>query len=111
MATRDGGSKSLTETLRELWQLLQDYAKQETIDPLKRLGRFVGFGVPAALCAAIGVVLLLVAVLRVLQRETYPHLAGNLSWIPYLVTMAIAGTCAGIGGLLILRKKGTGAPR
>jgi hypothetical protein len=111
VAARNGGSKSLTETLRELWQLLQDYAKQETIDPLKRLGRFVGFGVPAALCIAIGTVLALLAVLRVLQRETYPHLAGNLSWIPYLVTLGIAGLCAGIGGLLIIRKKGTGTSR
>lgn len=111
VAARTAGSKSLTETLRELWQLLQDYAKQETVDPLKRLGRFVGFGVPAALCAAVGAVLLLLAVLRVLQRETYPHLAGNLSWIPYLVTLAIAGFCAGVGGLLILRKKGRGTSR
>lgn len=96
--------KSVADVAKELWELLVDYGKQETVDPLKRLGRFVAFGVPAMLCLGIGMILLLVGVLRVLQNETDGHLSGHLSWIPYVITLAVAGLLAGLAGLAITRK-------
>ena len=36
--------KGTGEVIGDLWQLVRDYAKQETIDPLKSIGRFLGFG-------------------------------------------------------------------
>lgn len=96
--------KNVADVAKELWELLVDYGKQETVDPLKRLGRFVAFGVPAMLCLGIGMILLLVAVLRVLQNETNGHLSGHLSWIPYVITLAVAGLLAGLAGLAITRK-------
>jgi predicted cobalt transporter CbtA len=78
-------------------QVVLDYVKQETLEPVKGLGRFLIFGVSGSLLLAVGVVLLLVGVLRVLQTETGTALTGNLSWVPYgcvaalgLVVMALA---------------------
>jgi uncharacterized membrane protein YphA (DoxX/SURF4 family) len=70
-------------------QLVIDYFKQETLDPLRGLGRFMVFGITGSLAIATGVVLLLVAVLRVLQTETAAF-HGNLSWIPYVIVIALA---------------------
>lgn len=79
----------MSDHAQELWTLVKDYAQQETIDPLKHLGRFVGFGLAAALLAGVGITLLLVGVVRVLQEETYPHLTGSLTWVPYVVALAV----------------------
>lgn len=66
------------------------YFKQETIVPLKALGRFVGFGVAGSVLLANGTVLLVLGGLRALQTETGDTFAGNLSWAPYLITV-VAG--------------------
>ncbi len=85
--------KSTGEVLRELWELVKDYGKQETIDPLKSIGRFVGFGAPGSLLLALGVLLLSLGALRGLQIRTGPigrHLTGSLNWVPYAVTLVVA---------------------
>jgi choline-glycine betaine transporter len=91
---------SLQENVTELWALVVAYAKQETLDPIKALGRFVAFGVAGAVCLSLGVVLLALGGLRAIQSETFPHLAGNLSWIPYL---AIVAACAAVLVLAVSR--------
>lgn len=77
--------------MTELWELIKRYALQETIDPLKKIGRFVAFGLGAAILGSIGVVLLLLALLRALQSDdiTGSTFTGNLSWIPYLIVLAV----------------------
>lgn len=89
-------SPTFAETIRSLWQLLVDYARQETLGPLKGLGRTIGFGVGGAVLVSIGVVLLALAGLRVLQSETGTALTGNLSWIPYLIVVAGLGAVAAL---------------
>jgi hypothetical protein len=72
-------------------QLIVDYVKQETLQPLKGLGRFVLFGIVGSVALAIGLVVLAIAFLRVLQGETGSTFAGNWSWAPYLIcTVALA---------------------
>jgi hypothetical protein len=83
-AKADGG-----DSRREALSLVVSYAKQETLEPLKSLLRFVLFGTLGSFAIALGTVLLLVAVLRVLQTETGAF-HGNLSWLPYVIVCAVA---------------------
>lgn len=79
--------KNLPGHIRELKDLTLQYAKQETLDPLKSLGRFIGFGTAGAFCLGIGFILLALAGLRALQTETGEHFTGHLTWVPYLITL------------------------
>jgi hypothetical protein len=94
LAEADGtkrSGESLPANVAELWELIVAYAKQETLDPIKALGRFVAYGVAGAVCLSLGSVLLALGALRAIQTETRHHLAGNLSWIPYLAVVAASG--------------------
>ena len=83
-------SKSIPEVATELWALTKDYARQETVEPLKGVGRYLGYGTVGALLLGLGVVLLMLAGLRALQTETGDALDGNLSWAPYLIVLVVA---------------------
>ena len=74
---------------RDAISLVVAYLKQETLDPLKQLGRFVLYGTVGSLAISVGVVLLLIAALRVLQTETGAF-HGNLSWLPYVIVSVLA---------------------
>jgi len=81
--------KSIPQVLTELWEMLVSYAKQETVEPLKGLGRFVAFGLGAALAGGIGIILLTLAGLRALQTHNDDHLSGNWNWVPYLAALVL----------------------
>ncbi len=107
-ARHDDSPKSIPQVATELWELSTAYAKQETIDPLKGLGRFLGFGVGGAILFGVGSILLLLAGLRALQTETDTTFTGNLSWIPYLIVMAAALALSGLVVWRIVKRKGPG---
>ena len=90
MAREDGrsGRGGALSAGGDFFQLVLDYAKQETLGPVKSLGRFVAYGVAGSMAITLGAVLLLLAVLRALQTETGSTFTGNLSWLPYLITVA-----------------------
>jgi hypothetical protein len=88
-------SKSVPEVATELWSLTKDYARQETVEPLKGVGRYVAFGLGGALLGGFGVAMLLLALLRALQTQT-DAFDGNLSWAPYLIVLAVGGVLIGI---------------
>ena len=44
-------------------------------------------GILAAFCVAIGLLLILIGILRLLQTETGTALTGNWSWVPYAVVV------------------------
>lgn len=81
-------SASLPTQVVELKDLVVAYAKQETVDPLKRLGRFLAAGIAGAVLLSIGLVLLSMSLLRALQEETGSSFTGKLTWVPYLLTVA-----------------------
>ena len=93
-------SGSLPANVTELIDLVVAYAKQETVDPIKELGRWVAYGITGAASLSLGVLLLALGGLRAIQFETYPHLSGNLSWIPYLFVVIV---CAVIVILALTR--------
>jgi hypothetical protein len=80
----------LSTTGRELYDLLVSYTKQETTEPLKGLGRYIGYGAFGSVFVALGSTLVVIAVLRVLQTETGTTFTGNWSWAPYLLTLLVA---------------------
>ncbi len=53
----------------EVIEYVKTYAKQETVDPLKRAGRYVGFGAAGGLLTGLGVALLVLGLLRLVQSE------------------------------------------
>jgi mannose/fructose/N-acetylgalactosamine-specific phosphotransferase system component IID len=77
-------------------QLTIDYLKQETLGPLKGLGRFLAWGLAGSIAIAIGLLLLLIGVLRLLQDETGTSLTGNWSWVPYFVVSVLGLVVVGV---------------
>ncbi len=86
----DEEPKSIPAVLADLWDLLKTYAKQEAVDPLKAVPRFLALGVASSILLGLGIVLLSLAGLRALQTETGSTFTGNWSWAPYLVTFGAA---------------------
>jgi hypothetical protein len=93
--SKETGGKSIGTLINELAGLVITYVKQETVVPIKALGRFVAFGVAGALLLAIGGGLLTLAAVRAVQAETGNHLRGNLTWVPYVGGFLLAGIGAG----------------
>ena len=94
--------KSLPTLAAELWDLVRAYAKQETIEPLKGIGRWVAFGSLGSLCLGIGTVLLATAGLRALQTETGDAFDGHLTFVPYLGVIGVSALIL----LLVFSKMG-----
>jgi NO-binding membrane sensor protein with MHYT domain len=80
----------------ELWQLVVAYLKQETVVPLKALGRYLAFGVLGALLLGVGSVFLTLSGLRALQTETGDTFQGDWSWAPYAIVVAVLAASAAI---------------
>jgi hypothetical protein len=95
----DPSETSLPAQAAQLWDLVRAYAKQETIEPIKGLGRYAAMGVAGSVLLSIGLVLLTLGGLRALQTETGDTFAGSWSWAPYLI--ALVATTIVI--LLVLR--------
>jgi hypothetical protein len=94
----------MPETAADALSLTRDYVRQETIDPLKGVGRYLAYGGIGVLLGSIGVILLMLAGLRLLQTQTGSTFQGNLSWIPYLIVLVVACACAGYAVMRISRK-------
>jgi hypothetical protein len=99
--------KSMPQVVQELWDLIVSYFKQETVEPVKGLGRFVAFGVVGSLLLGLGLVLLSVAGLRALQTETGDTFAADWSWAPYFIVLVGAALFAGLAAWRIGKGKRT----
>ena len=99
----------------ELKDLVVGYAKQETVDPLKTLGRYLGFGIAGSLMLGTGLVLLLLALLRGLQRIEFFNdplevEGGTWSWLPYAITGVVGAALVGLFLMKLMsvtKKRGT----
>lgn len=99
-------AKSIPEVTAELWDLTKSYAKQETVDPLLGVGRYLGYGIAAAVIGGVGFILLLLAALRALQTETGTAMTGSLSWLPYVIVVCGGALLVAYALLRIQKKKG-----
>jgi len=89
-----GGLDGLRDEAQETVQLIIAYIRQETLDPVKGLGRYVLFGVVGAVALSVGLAVLAVGLLRLLQGETGSTFTGNLSWIPYVICTVVVALVA-----------------
>jgi hypothetical protein len=78
-----------TGDARELVDLVIAYAKQETLEPLKGLGKRAALGLGGALLLGIGGIFCSLAALRAMQSETDFFERHNLSYLPYFFTVVI----------------------
>jgi hypothetical protein len=87
--------KPIADTLRELWELLQAYARQEAIDPLKPLGRYLGYGIGGMVLIGVGLVYLGLSGLRAMQSQT-DLFEGTWSFVPYLIVVVVLGVIVAV---------------
>ena len=92
-------ANSIRRDADEVSRLAKQYVAEETIEPLKKLGRYVAWGCAGSLLIGLGTVFLLIGLLRLLQTETTVF-HGNWSWAPYLIVV-VAGL--GVIGLVAWR--------
>jgi hypothetical protein len=93
--------KTPADHVTELRDMVVGYAKQETVDPIRALGRYVGMGSVGSLFVGTGCALLLLGLLRGLQTIHFfnepgePH-GGTWSFLPYVITLAVAAAMVGL---------------
>ena len=111
MAETTPQEKSLATHVTELYELVLGYAKQEALDPVKSLGRFVGFGVAGSVLLGLGAVIMLLGGLRALQTETGSTFQGNWSWAPYAITIVGCAVIIAVAMFVRARKPNRGGRR
>jgi Putative Actinobacterial Holin-X, holin superfamily III len=97
----DNGSHGLRNAGDDAFQLTVDYLKQEVVDPLRGLGRFLYMGILGSFFLAFGLLLILLGVLRLLQTETGTALDGDWSWVPYAVVVVLGIAIIAVAALRI----------
>lgn len=103
----------LGQLVNELWTLVVTYLKQETVVPLKNLGRYLGFGIAGAVLVASGVFFVSIGVLRAMQALLDTEVGGDhaadwVSAMPYLITIAFLVLVAALVFVIGTHKKKKG---
>ncbi len=86
-----------TGDARELVDLVIAYAKQETLEPLKGIGKNAALGLGGALLLGIGGIFCSLGALRAMQSETDWFERHNLTYLPYGATVLILVVLSLIG--------------
>lgn len=109
--------KKPADHVNELKSLVVGYAKQETVDPVKSLGRYLGFGIAGSILVGVGVCLSLLGLLRLLQSlEVFDDDGlnpGAMSLVPYAVTLVVGAIVIGVAAKVMMSSppKRRGGPR
>jgi len=109
LATRALHPRGESPGLRETVSLIERYVVQETLGPLRSLGRTLALGLAGALLASVGAVFALVGVLRLLETETGTAFSNSWSFAPYLLT-AVVGVAL-LGSLALVGLRALHAPQ
>jgi hypothetical protein len=81
----------------EAFNLVKEYARQETLGPLRGAGRWLAFGIMGSLLFGLASFLVVLGVLRVLQNDTGDTFRGRwMGLLPYVIAIAVAGAIVGI---------------
>ena len=80
-----------SDQVTDLVESVKQYARQETVEPLKGAARWVAIGSLAALSLGLAMVFLALAVLRLSQDLGGAALDGSWSFVHYLITLIVVG--------------------
>ena len=92
-----------TDEVSDLLDTVRTYAVQETVEPLKGGLKAMVLGLVGAVTLALGIVILLVGILRLLQTETDAFHGELMSVLPYLIVLVLAVAAIVIALSLIKR--------
>ena len=83
--------------LGQLVQLVKDYARQETLGPLKGAGRWIALGLAGAVLLGLGTAFLVLGALRLIQTEWPGTFQGRWAHLaPYGFGLLFCGVVAGL---------------
>ena len=86
-------------------QLVKDYARQETIGPLRGAGKWLALGAAGAVLLGFATAMLVLGVLRLLQTEFHKSFRGQWTHIiPYVAAFGVAVIVIGIAASRIGKK-------
>jgi hypothetical protein len=86
--------------------LVKEYAKQETLGPIKGAGRWLAAGAAGAVLLGTGCVFLVLGALRMVQTEFGKSFRGSwMTLLPYLFAFVISLAVMGIAAWRISKKK------
>lgn len=110
MAPAGDSRRTPADHAAELKELVVGYAKQETIEPLVNLKRYLGWGLAGSMSIGLGCFLLMLALLRGLQAiDGIERTTGWLSLIPYVATLAVGVVIIALSAAAISRDSKKGA--
>jgi hypothetical protein len=90
-------SRASSVNINEVVDLVKDYARQETLGPLRGAGRWIAFGVAGSLLIGTGVLFLVLGLLRLVQNEFGDSFDGRWTGLlPYLFALIASVAVIGI---------------
>jgi hypothetical protein len=99
-------SRSDSGQIAQVIDLVKDYAKQETLGPIKGVGRWLAAGAAGAVLLGTGCVFLVLGALRMVQTEYGKSFRGSwMTLLPYLFAFVVSLAVMGIAAWRISKKK------
>ena len=99
-------SRSDTGQFGQVIELVKDYARQETLGPIKGAGKWLAAGAAGAVLIGTGCVLLVLGGLRMVQTEFGKSFRGSwMTLLPYLFAFIISVAVMGVAAWRIAKKK------
>ena len=109
MPDTENGRRGAGSVVGELRELLVNYAKQETVEPLRSLKSYIVYGLAGSFLVGIGSILLLLSLLRGLQGLDAFDGDSNWNIIPYVITVVALGLGLAMIGIIIKRTSAANA--
>lgn len=80
---------SSVDRVADVVETVKEYARQETVEPIRGAARWVAVGTVASLCLGVAMLYAALAVLRLSQDLGGSVLDGSWSFLHYLVTAVV----------------------
>jgi hypothetical protein len=99
-------SKGDSGQIGQVIDLVKEYARQETLGPIKGAGRWLAAGAAGAVLIGMGCVLLVLGALRMVQNEFGKSFRGSwVSLLPYLFALVVTVMVMAVAAWRISKKK------